>query len=61
MVPWSPVTTHCATASLTIVAPMGKPLPRALAVVRISGCADGGSEACAHKVPVRESPHWISS
>ncbi len=51
------MTTQFATSSFTIVAPMGKPFPRALAVVRISGCADGGSEACAHKVPVRESPH----
>jgi len=45
VVPWSPVTILLDTASLTMVAPMGKPLPRAFAVVMTSGWDEAGREA----------------
>lgn len=42
VVPWSPVLMCGATVlEEMMVAPMGMPLPRALAEVRISGCAVG--------------------
>lgn len=57
VVPWSPVMMHLATSSETMVAPIGKPLPRAFAVVKMSGWAEGGSIPWAHSWPVRERPH----
>lgn len=55
----SPSLMTSATESLMRMAPMGKPLARGLAMVKMSGWQSVGNKACAHNLPVRPRPHYI--
>ena len=59
VLPWSPGENAAATSAVAQHAPMGTPLPSALAIVTTSG----SMPACwkANQRPVRPSPVWISS
>lgn len=50
-----------ATESRTMMAPMGKPFAKGLAMVTMSGWAEAGKEEWAHMVPDRKRPHCKSA